>query len=64
MAYRYQTIQDRHRAVEPRFLEMVIMPQKQGGKSRVQLVMLDGDRDTVQLVQDNMNEIVANVIKV
>jgi DNA-binding NtrC family response regulator len=46
-------------------MEMVIMHQQQKERvSSIQVVMLDGDRDTVQLAQEQMNEIVTNVIKV
>lgn len=65
MAYRYQNSYEKKLATEPRFMEMVIMHQQQKSRvSSIQIVMLDGDRDTVQLAQEQMNEIVTNVIKV
>jgi len=65
MAYRYQNSCERKLATDPRFMEMVIMHQQQKDRqSSIQVVMLDGDRDTVQFAQEQMNEIVTNVIKV
>lgn len=65
MAYRYQTRNEQSHAADPRFMEMVIMQSDRSSKrSNIQVVMLDGDRDTVSLAQEEMNEIVANVIRV
>ena len=65
MAYRYQNRNERQYAADPRFMEMVIVQsEKQGKRSNVQVVMLDGDRDTVTLAQEEMDQIVANVIRV
>ena len=65
MAYRYLDTFEQKHAADPRFMEMVIMQQeKKGSRSSVQVVMLDGDRDTVTLAQDEMNAIIANVIRV
>lgn len=65
MAYRYQNNKDKLYAADPRFMEMVIMQsEKTSKRSNVQVVMLDGDRDTVTFAQEEMDEIVANVIRV
>lgn len=65
MAYRYQNTNEKLYAADPRFMEMVIMQtDKTSKRSNVQVVMLDGDRDTVTLAQEEMDEIVANVIRV
>lgn len=65
MAYRYQNKNEQLCAADPRFMEMVIMQSEKSSKrSNVQVVMLDGDRDTVTFAQEEMNEIVANVIRV
>lgn len=64
-AYRYQDKMEQYQAADPRFMEMVIVQQQKNGKqSSVQVVMLDGDRDTVTFAQEEMNAIVANVIRV
>ena len=65
MAYRYQNKTEQTYAADPRFMEMVIVQaEKSSKRSNVQVVMLDGDRDTVTFAQEEMNEIVANVIRV
>jgi DNA-binding NtrC family response regulator len=65
MAYRYQNSTEKKLATDPRFMEMVIMHHQQKDRqSSIQVVMLDGDRDTVQFAQEQMNDIVTNVIKV
>jgi DNA-binding NtrC family response regulator len=65
MAYRYQNKNEKMYAADPRFMEMVIMQtEKTSKRSNVQVVMLDGDRDTVTFAQEEMDEIVANVIRV
>lgn len=65
MAYRYRDSFEQKQAGDPRFMEMVIMQQeKKGSRSRVQVVMLDGDRDTISLAQEEMDAIIANVIRV
>lgn len=65
MAYRYRDSFEQKQAADPRFMEMVILQQgKKGSRSKVQVVMLDGDRDTISLAQEEMDTIIANVIKV
>lgn len=65
MAYRYRDTFEQKQAADPRFMEMVIMQQeKKGSRSRVQVVMLDGDRDTISMAQEEMDAIIANVIRV
>ena len=65
MAYRYRDIYEQKHAVEPRFMEMMITQnEKAGCRSSIQVMMLDGDRDTVSFAQEEMNAIVANVIRV
>jgi transcriptional regulator with GAF, ATPase, and Fis domain len=65
MGYRYQNAYERRLATDPRFMEMEIMHQQlKDRQSTVQIVMLDGDKDTVEFAREQMNAIVANVIKV
>lgn len=65
MAYRYRDSFEQKQAADPRFMEMVIMQQeKKGSRSSIQVVMLDGDRDTISMAQEEMNAIIANVIRV
>lgn len=63
MASRYMNYPNKT-ITEPRFLEMVIM--KRSGDTKevgTKVVMLDGDRDAVQLAQEDMNEIIANIVR-
>lgn len=66
MATRYDNMTGTHETPKYGYLEMVISKRAETGKERTarRVVMFDGERDTVALVQEEMNRVISNVVKV